>query len=276
MTLSKVSFLLLIVIGGGNLTLDAQIHTNYAVIKVNGKVISKTLNRQIRSGDIVKPADQLVFSSKDSYIHVINAEGTKTIRNVPDNSPRDLMQLMQSFLSPGRKNMSTRAMEKSSYEKIKSVLKEDTLLILGNGHVFIDTSDFSLRTPAGVKAKYSFLGGNASLLISDETGYYLGKEHLFNEYPGIKNYPFVTIIYYEDMGDPIHKESILLGAFTPHYANEVELEKEIKIIVKSLKESQRSNDLIVKEVAGYLMTEYATPIPENVKTWLDEKRLLDY
>lgn len=272
---TKVRLLLVITLWLTGLSLNAQIHSNYSVIKVNGKVVSKILNRPIKSGDIVKAEDQLTFSTKESYIHVINAEGTKTIRNVPDNSPRELMQLMKTFLSPGKKNMSTRDFEKTKYERIKSVLKEDTIMILGDGKITIDTTDFPLHHPAGVKAKYSMLDEKVSLVISNESGYHLGKEPLFHKHPESKSFPMVTVVYYEDINDPIHKESVLLGVFTPIYPDEEELKKEVKIIVSSLKNSQMSPNHIIKEITGYLTTEYAATIPENVTAWLNANKLLD-
>lgn len=274
MIIPKVKILVLIALWGITFQLKAQISTSFTVIKVSGKVVSKILNRQIKSGDIVKPDDRLIFDTKDAYVHVINAEGTKTIRNIPDNSPREFMQLMQTFLSPDSKNKATRGVENSSYEKIKSVLKEDTLLILGNGYISIDTTETSLHKPAAVKAKFSVNNEKVSLLISTETGYHLGKEELFFKTPGMMSYPKVTVVYYEDIGDPIHKASVLLGSFTPWYIDEVELQKEVKIIIKSLNDSKLSNDHIFKEITSYLWSEYAAPIPENVKGWLDGNELL--
>lgn len=274
MIIPKVKILLLIALWGIAFQLNAQIPTSFTVIKVSGKVVSKILNRQIKSGDIVKPDDRLIFETKDAYVHVINAEGTKTIRNIPDNSPREFMQLMQTFLSPDKKNKATRGVENSSYEKIKSVLKEDTILILGNGYISIDTTETSLRKPAGVKAKFSVNNEKVSLLISNETGYHVGKEQLFFKTPDIMSYPKMTVVYYEDVGDPIHKASVLLGSFTPWYIDEVELQKEVKIIIKSLNESKLSNDQIFKEINSYLWSEYAAPIQENVKAWLDANELL--
>lgn len=274
MIIPKVKILILITLWSISFQVKAQISTSFTVIKVSGKVVSKILNRQIKSGDIVKPDDRLVFDTKDAYVHVINAEGTKTIRNIPDNSPREFMYLVQTFLSPDNRNKATRGVENSSYEKIKSVLKEDTILILGNGYISFDTTETSLRKPAGVKAKFTVNNEKVSLIISNKTGYHLGKEQLFFKTPGMVSYPKVTVVYYEDVGDPIHKASVLLGSFTPLYIDEVELQKEAKIIIKSLNEFKLSNDHIFKEINNYLWSEYAAPIPENVKAWLDANELL--
>jgi len=275
MIFSKVSLLLLIALWSIPSLVKAQSPTSFTVIKVSGKVVSKILNRQLKSGDLVKPDDRLTFNTKEAYVHVINAEGTKTIRNVPDSSPREFMQLMQTFLSPGSKNKATRGIENSSYEKIKSVLKEDTILILGNGYISIDTTETSLHKPAGVKAKYSVKGERVYHIISTEAGYHLGKDQLFLKNSDMISYPKVTVAYYEDVEDPIHRITVQLGSFTPVYTDEAELQKEVKIIVNSLKDYHFQDDHLVKEITRYLWAEYAAPIQENVKAWLAENRLLN-
>ena len=92
----KIKYYLLLCFGllAFDCRLVAQSQAPYSVIKVNGKVISKLLKRQIKTGDIVSVSDKLIFESRESYIHVINAEGSKSIGHVPDNSPREFMQLM--------------------------------------------------------------------------------------------------------------------------------------------------------------------------------------
>ena len=99
---SKIRLLVLIALLSIPLLLTAQLQTSYTLIKVSGKVVSKILNRELITGDILRPDDRLIFDSKDTHVHVINDEGAKTIRNVPDNSPRELMKLMDTFLSPNK------------------------------------------------------------------------------------------------------------------------------------------------------------------------------
>src|SRR6478736_4890265 len=87
----------------------AQQPSTFTVIKVNGKVYSNALNREVKSKDVIKASDNLAFDSKGAYLHVINPEmGRKTIRNVPDNSPRQFMSLLQGFLSQDKKNKTSR------------------------------------------------------------------------------------------------------------------------------------------------------------------------
>lgn len=271
----KYSLILCVILLGTHCHALAQSQASYSIIKVNGKVISKLLKREVKAGDVVNLSDKLIFESRESYIHVINAEGSKSIGHVPDNSPREFMQLMQTYLSPDRNNKATRGGANSRFDNIKSELTADTILVLGNGAITMDTTEISMHKPAGVKVKYVTNDQKVSHLISTETGFNLGKEQLLLNNPGITSYPKVTVVYYEDVGDPIFKSSVLLGSFTPFYLNETELQKEVKIIIKTLKGSKLPNDLIVKEITHYLTAEYATPIQENVKAWIDENKLLN-
>ena len=252
---------------------NAQIPTSYTVIKVSGKVISKILNRQLQSGDIVKPDDHLIFDTKDAYVHMINAEGTKTIRNIPDNSPREFMQLMQTFLSPEKKNKASRGASTTNLENIKKELSYDTLLILGAGSISIDTIETTLHEPAGVSVNYVNKDKKVSKIISSKTGFNLGKSFLFSEEVE-SSYPQVTIMYHQDRKDPYFTPSYQLGSFVPYYVREAELQKELKVIISTFKASHLTSDKTIDEIFHYLSLEYAAPIHENVNAWLIENKVM--
>jgi hypothetical protein len=272
--MTKTRLVLFIALLFLNCQIQAQIITTYSVIKVNGKVVSKLLNREIRSGDLVKSNDQLVFESKDSYVHIINSEGRKTLRNIPDNSPRELMQLMQTFLSQDKNNKTSRGTAVSNLESIKKQLFYDTLLILGKGTVSIDTTQTTLRSPAGVSMSYQYQDKKITKIISDKTGFNVGRSSLFSE-PDISMYPKVTVMYNQDTNDPYFSPSVLLGAFVPYYVNEEVLQKELITIINTFKATNASSAKTKDEIIKYLSNEYAIPIQENVNAWLIEKKLLN-
>ncbi len=273
MIIPKVKILVLIALWGITFQLKAQIHSSYTVIKVSGKVISKILNREIKSGDIVKPDDRLIFDTREAYVHVINSEGTKTIRNIPDNSPREFMQLMQTFLSPEKKSKASRGAATTNLENIKKELSFDTLLVLGVGAISIDTLETTLREPAGVSVSYMDQGKKVSKIISSNTGFNLGKSFLFSEATG-SSYPEVTVMYHQDKKDPYFTPSVKLGSFIPYYVNEAELQQELKVMISTLNAAHLTADKIIDEIIHYLSMEYAAPIHENVNAWLVENKLM--
>ena len=246
--------------------------STYTVIKVSGKVMSSLFKREVKAGDVVKASDKLTFESRNSYVHIINPDGRKTIRNVPDNSPRELMQLLQTFLSPDKKNRASRGMSQG-FDRITEQLSFDTLLILGKGRIAIDTTEISMKKPAGIKASYSSKTEKVVRIISEGAGFNLGKEYLFAE-GTTRPFPRVLVSYYENMADPDFNPSELLGYFVPLYVDEGNLQMEIKAIIDALKATGMASSKITAECLTYLTTEYATPISQNVKDWIAANKLM--
>ena len=253
----------------------AQRPDTYTVIKVNGRVISALFKRQIKAGDVVNTSDKLIFESRDSYMHVVNPEGRKTIRYVPDNSPHELMQLLQTFLSPDKKNRASRGGTSLGLGPIIQQLSYDTMLILDKGRVIIDTLEVSMKKPAGIKATYSSKTEKVARIISDGKGFNLGKNYLFDDTMN-KPYPRIMVSYYENTMDPdFFTPSELLGYFVPLYVDEDALRNEVKTLIDTLKAYGLSSSQIITETISYLASEYASPIPQNVKDWLSANKLIN-
>lgn len=254
--------------------LYAQPSDNFVVIKVGGSVFSSVLKRTVKTGDVVTAKDKLIFQSRGSYLHVINPSvGRKTIRNIPDNSPREFMQLLQAFLSADKKNSNSRGGLSAGIERLVSQFAYDTILILGNGRIAIDTSEVSLAKPTGVRAVYSLNRENITRVISDDTGFNLGKAYLFDK-PTNSPYPKVILWYDKDLADPLFSPSTLLGSFVPYYPDEEGLSKETQTIIEALHRTPIPSSQIVNEIISYLSAEYASPIPQNVKEWLEGSKQL--
>ena len=246
----------------------------YTVIKVSGKIHSYLLKREIRTGDQITPADQLSFDSGSAYVHVINPEGRKTLRNIPDKSPRDLIVLLEKFQAHDKRYLKSRGGINQYIENLSYDLAHDTLLILGAGRIGIDTSQLSLRDPCGIKAIYEIGGNRVEKTVSGASGFALGRDRLFD--PGSAGpYPKVTLQYLTDLKDSFFSTAITIASFTPHYADEAALKGEVKAIVRSLDGIPRNGEQAVREVFSYLSSEYAPPVEENLKAWLAENRLTD-
>lgn len=267
----KLFALIILLIGHGNLV--AQSSTTFTVIKVSGKIYSNSLKREVTNKDVLKTSDNLTFDSKGSYLHVINPEtGRKTIRNVPDNSPREFLQLLQGFLSQDKKSKTSRGASSKGIEDIISQLSYDTLLILAEGRIPIDTSEASLKNPSGMVASYRVDGKKVDRLISDNSGFNLGKSYLFGavDSPNLK----IMVTYCEDTADPFFSPSVMLGSFVPYYTDEEALQLEVKTIIDELETNPAGSGDLLKQIADYLTAEYAVPIQENLKEWLRSTNLL--
>lgn len=250
-----------------------QPKTAYTVIKVNGKVHSNFLKREIKTGDEIRPTDQLTFNNANAYIHVINPEGRKTIRNIPDQSPRDLIVLLEKYLARDKRYLKSRGSISKYIESVSSKLSHDTLLILGNGQIEIDSTQLTLRKPNGITASYEWGNQRVEKIISDKTGFSLQQARLFG--PGMTApYPRVTIQYVSDVTDPFFSTGSVVASFTPYYTDEASLKNEVRAMIRSFGSTESKSGDAVREVLDYLTSEYAPPVEENVVSWLEDNNLM--
>lgn len=259
------------------MTLNAftQSPSTFTVIKVSGSVYSAALNRTVKRGDELTASDKLKFDSQKSYLHVINPGlGLKTVRDIPDDSPRELMGLLQTFVTNKSSRLSRGAVS-TAIEKIRHELAYPKMLILGDGRIKIPTEEISLKSPAGIKASYNVSGNEVEHIISDESGMNLGKHFVFDK-DALKTFPEITITYYEDVNDRFFSEVELIGKFTPYYIEEESLSKELEVLIGILKLAGGDIDTIEANVVTYLTTEYEAPILSNLRDWLSANKLLTY
>lgn len=273
-TFKKVllSISLLVAFGLMAHSLKAQPKTTFTVIKVSGSIYSSTLKRAVTSGDVISPSDRLKFDSRTAYLHVVNAaDGLKTIRDVPDDSPRELMGLLQTFMSNDKLAKSSRAAVEG-IGKLKHQMAFDSLLILGEGKLTIGPTQLSLQSPSGIKAIYTLNGNKMEPVISDANGFSLAKNSVFKETTAVV-LPKVKIIYYENLSDGFFSPIEVLGDFKPVYVNEKNLVAELKPLIETLKASGTNSEKVEAEVIEYLTVEYAPPLAPNLNDWLTKNKL---
>lgn len=268
----KISWLLVCVFMLLAVQLTAQ-QATYTVIKVTGKVYSDLLKRNVKTGDEIKATDKLSFDSKDSALRVMNPkEGQKVLRNVPDNSPRELMQLLSKFMmvGGGRKGPSSRG---NGEFKIMDQLVGDTLLILGNGEISVDTTEMSLKKPAGIVVNYQLNGARVEKVLSSGDRISLGKDNVFSSMLQ-SNAPKVNMYYCQDTSDTFFSAVAILASFVPVYADEQVLLVEVRAIVASLG-PKPAIATVVSEVTTFLDATYATPIEANLNQWLRDNKVIN-
>ncbi len=253
----------------------AQSPSTFTVIKVSGSVYSAAMNRTVKSGDEITASDKLKFDSQNAYMHVINPSlGLKTVRDIPDDSPRELMGLLQTFVNNKSPN-STRGAPSNAIEEIRHQLAYPAMLILGEGRIKVDTIHLALKSPAGIKATYRIKEKEVERQISDANGFNLGKNYVFDS-DAPKQLPEITVTYYEDVNDRFFSTIELIGKFTPSYANEETLARELKVLIGILQLAGGNTENIEAHVISYLTSEYEAPILSNLRDWLAVNKLLTY
>jgi hypothetical protein len=252
-----------------------QAQSTFTVIKVSGSVYSTSMDRAVKRGDVLAPSDKLKFDSQQSYMHVVGQrEGLKTVRDASADSPRELMDLLQTFVNNKSAN-SSRGAVSTEIEKIRHQLAYNAMLILGDGRINVTTEEISLKSPSGIKASYALKGNKVDKVISDESGFNLGKSFIFKSH-GDQKFPQITVTYYEDVNDRFFSAVEILGAFTPFYTEEDNLLKELKVLIGILEIAGGDTQSIESNVVTYLTSEYEAPILPNLRDWLSKNELLTY
>jgi hypothetical protein len=246
--------------------------STFTVIKVNGKVLSTALKREVKTGDLITTRDKLIFGDRDSYLHVFNpTQGRRTFRNIPDSSPRELMLLLEKFAAKDKTRTKSRGEAMEYAEILAEKFLADTIVVLGNGTIPVDTAKLSLKEPSAIVAEFQINGQNHKKTISDSMGFSLSRHNLF-ETASMTVYPRIAIWYYEDVADPLFSASSPIGNFVPLYVNEAALRSEINAIVASLKSVTKQQSM--GYVVDYISQAYGAVIDENLNEWMKFNKVL--
>lgn len=262
----KVHFLMLCLFW---INIVAQAQETYTVIKVVGQVISKEHQRALRAEDKLQDKNALQFSSAEDYIIVISPKtGRKTIKGIPDNAPREFIQLLQSFVKPETRSTATRSSSLEYIDKLKNLFTYRSMLILGDGYVEVDTDKLKISSPAGIRVQYRDEKTHIARKISDDKGFFLNQTAVFgNQVPAVL--PKISIQYYEDeLDDPMFGKGDWLADFVPVYVDNDQLKQEINILLRSIGTSASKTDEQVQEIRKYLESEYGGVILQNMEAWL--------
>jgi hypothetical protein len=263
--------LALIVFAGVALAQPAE---QFRVITVNGSVENTKTKKQLQPGDRIASSDALKFGSREAYVIVISPKvGRKKISGVPDNNPRELENLVKSFLKPDEKSTGTRG-SIEYWDALNQSLK-DTVLILGDGIVPLDKEYINLDKPAVVVA--FFKGKNnqhITRVVSRGQNLCLSARCLFeNELP--ERFGYLLVEYYENEKDSrdLPGSGKYIGYFVPNFANPANLEREARIISETL--TDHSRDHVIKEIKKYLSEEYGHVQDDNLLQWLKDIKLIN-
>lgn len=243
----------------------------FTVIKVNGRVLSTALKREVKTGDVITAKDKLTFNNKDAYLHVFNpTQGRKTLRNVTDSSPRELMVLLEKFAAKDKNRSKSRGTDLDYIETLSGKFLADTIAVLGNGVIPIDTSRLSLKEPAAIVAEFQIGDQRQKKTISSKNGFSLGKSDLFGN-SSMASIPRISVWYYQNSADPVFSPSSAIGAFVPLYLDEAALKSEVNAIVTSLKGDGQQ---VTAHVLDFISQAYAPAVEENVTQWLKVNKML--
>jgi hypothetical protein len=248
---------------------------NFTVIKVTGKVFSQKYGRSLTSNDKINSKDALQFESKDASIILLSPKtGRKLIKGVPDSSPREFMQLLESFVKPSEKSTATRSAGAEYFSKLEHMLAHDSILILGDGKIMIDTTKLKISGITGIRVIYKKGKANVVKKISDSNSFSLSRTTLFDQ-ESPKPTPRVTIQYYlNEKEDYAFADAEIIGEFIPLYADEAQIKLEVRAVIDALADNKLVSADLLKEIKDYLDTVYGPTMNENLRPWLAANQLI--
>jgi hypothetical protein len=254
---------------------QAQSPAQYHVVRVVGKVESPALKRELKTGDVIQSKDHLKFATKESYIIVNSPQtGRKRISGVPDSSPREFLQLLQSFVQPELRSTASRNISLQYLETLQNSMSFDTLLVLGNGFIPVNTQKLSLASPAIIRAWHHDEKKKIKYQkVSNETGFYLSRKMLYGDNAAYSDRKVVVEYFEDEKEDPMFSPGLLLGAFVPVFADETSLASEIRALIGT--PDKNKSKAVLTEINNYLRDEYAPAQEDNLKTWLKEQKILE-
>jgi hypothetical protein len=246
----------------------------YRVISISGSIEHVKLNRPLQQGDRISLNDPLKFSDKSNFVIVIHPKiGRKMIRGVPDSSPRELENLIQSFVKPSERSTASRSTTTEYWSQLNEALK-DTVVILGDGVVTLKSEFIKLAPPAVVVAVNKVKKGSPiSRKISSQQEVLLSRATLFPD-AGNEVSSKVMIEYYADekVSLDLPGSGQLIGYFWPKYVDEVKLEKECRVIADFFAEYK--NPAVVKEIKSFIEEHYGNVESSNLNRWLNQRQII--
>ncbi len=252
----------------------AQTSDIYRVISVSGSIEHVKQNRPLQQGDRITLTDPLKFSNKSDFIIVIHPKiGRKLIRGVPDNSPRELENLIQSFVKPSERSTASRSTATEYWSQLNDVLK-DTVVILGDGVITLNNEFIKLAPPAVVVAVNKVKKGTPlTRKISSQQEVSLSRATLFPD-AGNEVSSKVMIEYYADekVSLDLPGSGQLIGYFWPKYVDEVKLEKECRVIADFF--AEHKNPAVVKEIKSFIEEHYGNVESSNLNRWLNQRQII--
>jgi hypothetical protein len=246
----------------------------YRVISISGSIEHVKQNRPLQQGDRISLTDPLKFSNKSDFVIVIHPKiGRKMIKGVPDNSPRELENLIQSFVKPTERSTASRSTSNEYWAALNETLK-DTVVILGDGIINLNSEFVKLKPPAVVVAIYKVKKDNSiSRKISSGQDIMLGKGKLFPEI-GDEVKSKIMIEYYSDekLSLDLPGSGELIGNFWPRYLDEDKLERECRVILDVYADQPSTQS--AKEIKNFIVEHYGRVEDNNFSQWLKQRHLI--
>ena len=242
---------------------------DYYVLQVKGTVKKARTGATIKTKDVIKADDQLVFSSPTDAVAVVSPKSGRFILK-PGKSVKanELMSYVRDALNPGSTRLSTRSGSLNNMLDLK-VFFQQPLLFLPELQYPVNAQNFPINEKNFFFIQFQYNGDeiNKQLKINDSSLLIINRKDLFKvdgksvvetEAKGL------ALHYYSNSG-PI---AVCLLSF--NLANLVVVRSEVDVLVEALGQSEKNQAKIQSEILNYLSEQYGKVDGDNLKRWMKQ------
>ncbi len=227
----------------------------YKVIRVDGKIVFKKTEANMKKGDIFLSGTALSFRSPQSRAAVISSLKGRFVLSASEKG--------QTKILPAANNISSRSGALINMIDLKNHFSGN-YLVLDKLHLEIGEERFPMNKDNFFYLSYEYNGEKIRKKVGYEAGnkLILDKSEIFKiDGEQIPTSKMDMTLYYRQ-----GEESNKISSFSPVFPDLSELKDEIQIISDEF--SNKTNAVKIQEITAYLDEFYGKPQKENLKGWL--------
>lgn len=250
-----------------SLTLFGQ---DYYILQVKGIVKKNKTGELIKTKDVVKADDQLIFSSSSDAVAVVSPKSGRFIlkpgKQIKSN---ELISYVKDALSPASTRLSTRSGGLNNILDLKTLFAQP-ILLLPELHYKVNYKSFPIAEKTFFYIQYLYKGEliNKQLQINTDSLLIINRVDLFKidgkpvDESEIKNF---VLHYYSEKGP------ILISPISFILADLTAVKNEVDVLVETLGTSEKDSSKTQNEILNYLSEQYGKVDGPNLQHWLEQK-----
>lgn len=246
---------------------------NLYVIAARGNIKSQIKGKNLRSGDVIPANDELIFTDETDKLSVISEEGVRYIARYPRKRFRKRKNQFpfQEIKTLGTVGQFPVDPPITNVEETKKFFSDSSFVFLGpDTRLKVHKKLFPMSRALFFYINYDYKEDNIDKKIDYKADtLILIKRNLFKidgkEVDGkfAENY---SLYYYSQ---PKNKHTFL-GKMKPFFPVDERLKEETDVLTTRLRQKGATNDVVIKELAGFINQHYGTVISNDFSQWIVE------
>lgn len=226
----------------------------FKVIRVDGRIIFKRTNSDMKKGDIFVSGTELAFKSPQARAAVISSIRGRFVLSASEKG--------QTKILPAANNIASRSGALINKVDLAQHFS-DRYLVLDKSAVEISQTSFPMDEDSFFYLMYEYNGEKIHKKLTNEGDrLIINKAEIFKiDGESIPVEEKQMTLYYRNADG-----SSKVSQFTPVFPDLEELKTEVEIIIEEF--ADKPDDVKAKEISAYLHEFYGKPNKENLSEWL--------